>query len=123
MITVKPREDDSGYANIELHDGRLITWDLTIPEAEKHAQELRLCDHEPKSLHGDRRGGWLCDACGALVEHDGRSQEVADVEVDAALDSWFAEALKGAHDQLRDDVKAKARERMRAALAAAAAAS
>lgn len=118
-ITVKPRETDPGYADVELHDGRLITWDFTIPEAEKHAQALRECDHEPTSLHGDGSGGWLCDACGALVEHD----DVTHAKVEAALDSWYAEALKGAHDQLREDVKTRARARMRAALLAAAAAS
>lgn len=67
-ITVRPRGD--GYADIELHDGRLITWDFTIPEAEKHARDLRACDHEPTSLTGNGKGGWLCDACGALVEQD-----------------------------------------------------
>ncbi|GAT73570.1 SEC-C motif domain protein [Microbacterium sp. HM58-2] len=69
-ITVIPRPHEPGYADIELHDGRRITWDLTIPEAEKLADQFRACGHEPGNYHGDGSGGWLCDACGALVETD-----------------------------------------------------
>ena len=87
-ITVIPRPHDPGYADIELHDERRITWDLTIPEANKLAQQLRECAHAVGRFHHDGEGNLLCDACGALADADAVKCGMENEGVD--LEDWYS---------------------------------